>query len=275
MNFARLFKAATIAASLASFTHTAFAGTTPSEAAIKELSPTGTLRVAVAIGASPTAFRAVRDPATGTPRGVTVDLATALAQKLGVQLQLVPFGNSGAIADAAAAGAWDVAFLPADVDRARRLDFSPPYVLFESSFLVRQGAGIRGIDQVDRAGVRVGALARSTTIQTASRSLRKATVVPFGSEPELLAALRASKVDAAAMGRESLEALAAKLPGSRILEGSYHSLGVAAAVRKDRPEALAYLGEFIEEQKATGALRQSLDAAGVRAGVIAPAVSGK
>lgn len=43
----------------------------------KELFPTGKLRVGIGVGVSPSAFWATRDPATGRPRGVTVDRAIA------------------------------------------------------------------------------------------------------------------------------------------------------------------------------------------------------
>src|SRR5471030_1268124 len=105
----------------------AAAATPPTDEIRNELAPHGTLRVAIAVGTARTAFRATRDKVTGEPRGVTVDLANTLAQRLGVKLQLVPFDSSAALTNAAAAGAWDVAFVPADVERAKILDFTPPY----------------------------------------------------------------------------------------------------------------------------------------------------
>ncbi|MGO9392869.1 hypothetical protein [Rhodoblastus sp.] len=53
------------------------------------------------------------------------------------------------------------------------------------------------------------------------------------------------------------------MPGSRILDGAYQTIGVAIAVRKDRPDALAYLADFIEKAKADGAIRRAFDAAGL------------
>ena len=56
---------------------------------MKELVPTGKLRVAIAIAPSPSAFYAVKDAATGKFRGVAVDLGTALAKKLGVPVEFI------------------------------------------------------------------------------------------------------------------------------------------------------------------------------------------
>jgi polar amino acid transport system substrate-binding protein len=248
----------------------ALADARPPEAAVRELSPGGTLRVAVAVGTTATASRVVRDPVTGAPKGVAVDLAVALAERLGVPLQLVPFSTTGAITDTAAAGAWDVAFLPADVERAKRLDFSTPYYLYESAYLVRAGSAARSLDALDRAGVRIGVVANSSTMHNASRVLRKASLVPFRTAQEALEALRTGRVDAMGMGREALDAVAQKLPGSRILESEARASGVSAAVPKDRSAGLAYLTAFIEEAKAKGTLAQSLEAAGIKSGVIAP-----
>jgi polar amino acid transport system substrate-binding protein len=97
----------------------------PAEQARKELLPTGKLRVGIGVGASPSAFWAVKDPATGQPRGVTVDLANALAQKLNAPLELVVYPNSGEVVSAGPKGEWDVAFMPEDAERRRIVDFGP------------------------------------------------------------------------------------------------------------------------------------------------------
>jgi polar amino acid transport system substrate-binding protein len=53
--------------------------------AITELAPSGTLRVAIAVGPAASALWCVRDPATAKPRGgIPVELGTALAQKRNV-----------------------------------------------------------------------------------------------------------------------------------------------------------------------------------------------
>ena len=43
------------------------------------------------------------------------------------------------------------------------------------------------------------------------------------------------------MGRDSLKGIAARVPGSKVLGGEFHAAGVAAAVPKNHPAALAYL----------------------------------
>jgi ABC-type amino acid transport substrate-binding protein len=67
-------------------------------AAVKELIPTGKLRVGVVFAPAASAFFFVKD-ANGEPRGVTVDLANELGKRLGVPLELMVAPNSGLITD--------------------------------------------------------------------------------------------------------------------------------------------------------------------------------
>ncbi len=239
-------------------------------AALGELASTGRVRVGIGVGPVASAFFATRDPVTGRPHGVTVDLGTALARKLGVPLELVVYPNSGELTEAASRGVWDVPFMPVDAERAEVVDFGPAYHLFESTYLVPAGSTIRSLPEVDRAGVRVVAIEGTTTARSAARSLKQATLLRFKTVEELRDLVRSGGADAVALGRESLEGLAAQVPGARILEGSFRASGVAVAVPKNRPTALAYVSEFIETAKATGIVRRALDEAGLTKAPVAP-----
>jgi polar amino acid transport system substrate-binding protein len=69
---------------------------------------------------------AVKDPTSGEVRGPALDLARALAMKIGVQLEAVEYPRPGAILQGIAADEWDVTFLVGDPARAAEADFSPP-----------------------------------------------------------------------------------------------------------------------------------------------------
>jgi polar amino acid transport system substrate-binding protein len=56
-----------------------------------------------------------------------------------------------------------------------------------------------------------------------------------------------------------------------VLDGAYLNSSVAVAVPKGRPAALAYASAFVEEVKASGLVRRSLDSFGMRDAVIPPA----
>lgn len=238
--------------------------------AVRELAPLGTLRIAIALSPAPSPFFAVADPASGAPRGVTVSLAEALAAELGLPLKLVQYPNSGEITDRADSGEWDATFMPADAERAKRVAFTPPYALVESTFLVARGLAADSIDAVDRPGVRVVAIANTATARSAARVLKQATLAHVATVRDAAGELKAGRADAIALSRDALVKLAADLPGARILDGRFHAAGVAAAVPNGRPAALRLAHEFIERAKASGLVQRALDEAGLRFAVVAP-----
>ncbi len=236
----------------------------------KEVAPGGELRVGIGVGPVPSAFWATRDPASGQPRGVTVDLARAMAQDLGVALRLVAYANSGEVTAGGPKGEWDVAFMPVDEVRARMVDFGPAYYLTQSTYLVAAGSPIRALADVDRPGVRIAGVEGTTTARSAQRSLKNNTVKTYRTADELFEAMRGGSADAIALGRESLAGMQAKLPGSRILEGHFQATGTAVAVPRGRPAALAYVTRFVEKAKKDGTVRNALDAAGMKDSPVAP-----
>jgi|SRR6185436_18972333 len=242
----------------------------PDEQARRELAPTGKLRVGIAVGAAPSAFWATRDPTSGRPRGVTVDLGGALAARLGVPLELVVYANSGEVVTAGPKGEWDASFMPEDDERRKIVDFGPAYYLSTSTYMVRPGSPIRTIAAVDHPAVRVAGITNTTTARTAIATLKNTKVQNFRTVEEILAKMKAGEVDAVALGRQSLEGLLPKLPGARILDGHFHAAGNAVAVPKGKPAALAYVREFIEQGKKDGTVRRALDAAGFQDLPVAP-----
>lgn len=235
-----------------------------------DVAPGGTLRVGIGVGPVPSAFWATRDPASGAPRGTTVELAKAMARDLGVPLRLVEYANSGEVTNGGPKGEWDVAFMPVDDVRAKIVDFGPAYYLTESTYLVPAGSSIRSLADVDRPGVRVAGVEGTTTARSAARSLKNNTVQTYRTADELFAVVRDGKADAIALGRESLAGMQAKLPGSRILDGHFQATGTAVAVPKGRPAALAYVSSFINKSKKDGTVRAALDSVGLKDAPVAP-----
>lgn len=110
----------------------------------------------------------------------------------------------------------------------------------------------------------------TATIRSARRTLKNIEAVGLRSLDEALAMLMAGDADAIALGRESLQSLLPKLPGARILDGSFHSAGTAVAVRKNRPAALEYVTEFIEAARSAGIIRRAFDDNGMAEAPVAP-----
>jgi polar amino acid transport system substrate-binding protein len=117
----------------------------------------------------------------------------------------------------------------------------------------------------------VGGEANTTTMRAVASVLKAATIVPIGSVGEAISMLRSGQIDAFALGRDSLVPYQKEISGSRILDGHFHITGIAIAVPKSRPAALAYVRAFIESAKASGMIRRAFDDAGMQATAVAPA----
>src|SRR5258708_27672609 len=118
-----------------------------------------------------------KDPASGEYRGIAVELGREIGRRLGVPVDLVAFETAGKLADAAKAGAWDIAFLGNEPQRAGEIAFSPAYLEIEAGYLVPAGSPIRSMAEVDREGVRLAVAAKSPHALYLSRRLRHAPLV--------------------------------------------------------------------------------------------------
>ncbi len=239
-------------------------------AATKELAPTGKLRVAVAVGPSPSALWTVRDATTGKPKGVPVELGTAMAAKLGVPVELVEHESSGAIVAARDKGSWDVTFLPVDEDRKKVLDIGAPYHLLQSTYLIAPGSKINSLAEANRSGVRIAIVDGTATGRASVSASPSATTVKVKNPDEAVELMRAGRLDAIALSRESVGGLVDVLPGSRVLDEAFLNSTTAVAVPKNRPAALAFVTEFIEEAKTQGLVRRALDSMGLKSSQVAP-----
>ena len=235
-----------------------------------QLAPTGKLRVAIAIAPSPSAQFAIKDEA-GNYRGVANILGQALAKKLGVPVELIAHNGSGEIQNSAADNKWDVAFLPVDEERKKFVDFGNAYHLLQSTYLVGPSGKIASVAAANTAGVRIGGVANTATFRAAQRTAPKATFVTVPGVDAAIAGMNAGEIDCIALSRESLSGLALKIPGSRILDGGFLNSSTAVAVPKGKPEALAYVSQFIEEAKAAGLVRKAFDAMNLKNSQVAPA----
>lgn len=102
----------------------------PSYTAKTELAPNGRLYAAINFG---NPILAAKNPATGEPMGVSVDLARELARRLGVSVQLVTFDAAGKVVEALKSGSIDVAFVAIDPARAVDVSYSAAYVVIEGA----------------------------------------------------------------------------------------------------------------------------------------------
>jgi polar amino acid transport system substrate-binding protein len=232
-----------------------------------DLAPTGKLRVGINYG---NPVLATRDPASGELCGVAVDLAQELGRRVGLPVDLVGFESAGKMVEGLRAGAWDIAFLAVDPDRAADLSFTAPYIEIEGTYLVPAQSPIHSIAEVDREGVRVGISANSAYDLFLSRSLRHAQPVRAPDPSAAFQLIVEGKVDVVAGVKQHLLANAEKLPGARVLDGRFMAIQQALGIPKARQAGAIYLREFIEDVKASGFVAQAIAKAGIRGVSVAP-----
>jgi polar amino acid transport system substrate-binding protein len=241
----------------------------PGSTAMSELAPTGKLRFGIAFAPEQSTFFVDKD-AKGEPRGVTVDLANHLGRSIGRPVEFLMAPNTGVLTDALTNGALDVAFMPVDDERRKKLAIGPVYFIGQNTYLVRAGSGIRSIAEVDRPGVRVIGIANTTTIRGAATTLTKTKIEPAVSVDVALEMMRSGQADAFALTRDTLLSMSQKVPGSRVLDGAFREVSIAIVVPKGRPEALAYVSKWLELAKAAGVVRKAFDDSGFTKAEVAP-----
>ena len=236
---------------------------------MNELIPTGKLRAGIVFAPKMSALFVIKE-ADGTPRGITADLSRGLADKLGVPVEFSIAPNSGLVTDMLAAAEIDVSFMPVDDERRKRIDFGPYFCMIESTYMVTGPSGLKTLADVDQKHVRVVGIANTTTIRASMRMLKNTQPIAATSIDDAVAMLHAGKADAFALGRDSLPDFVKDFPGSRIVDGGFQQTGIAIAVPKGRPQALAAVTQFMQEAKASGAVRRAMDRAGMQALEVAP-----
>jgi len=239
------------------------AGPASADALKDEIAPTGKLRVAIAISPAGGAFWSTRNEAGGYA-GVPVDLGKEMAAQLGVPVEYVAYPNSGKIVDAVSTGAWDVSFLPKDPEREARMSFGPIYEVADATYIVKAGSTATNFATLDQPGVKVAAVNSTTTMRGAIAHLKHAKVTGYQTYDEIFTLLKNGEIDAFALSRDQLNAMAGKIPGTRVLEETFKKTVTAVAVPLNHPLALAFATKFMTEATSNGTLRKAYDNNGLK-----------
>ena len=239
------------------------AGPVRADALKDEIAPTGKLRVAIGISPAGGAYWSTRTEAGGYA-GVPVDLGKAMADQLGVAVEYVAYQNSGQITDAASKGVWDVSFLPKDPERETKMLFGPIYEVADATYIVKPGSAITNFATLDQPGVKVAAVNNTTTMRGAMAHLKNARVAGYQTYDEIFTLLKNGEIDAFALSRGQLEAMAKKIPGTRVLDETFKQTVTAVAVPLNHPLALEYATRFMTEARSNGVLRKAFDHNGLK-----------
>ena len=237
-----------------------------SSAVVKELAPTGKLRVAINLGNMVLAQRS----AGGELMGITVDLARELGRRLGVAVEFVPFEAAGKVFEALKTGTLDTVFLAIEPARAAEIEFTAPYVLIEGVYMVPKDSPLRTLADVDRPGIRVAVNRGSAYDLYLTRTLKHATLVRGENGLELFLA---DALEAAGGVKQPLVAFAKTNPSVRVMDDRFMEIQQAMGTPKGRSSGAAYLRAFVEEIKASGFVADALRRSNQGNAAVAPPAS--
>lgn len=227
----------------------------------QRLAPSGELRMAFIVS---NAALVKRTP-EGKFSGGLIDIANALAIKLGMTLHPVPYDNIERYNRSIGKDEWDVALTPRDLSRIERLSFSEPFLVVDNGYVARPGSSLISADDVDRTGIKVAVAEHSPADGYLTRTLKKAKIVrlPRGID-EARQALTFGSADVYADNAQLTDLIAAEIPGATVLVGRFNSVPLTFAVPKSNASALSLLNDFVNEAKHDGVIADAIKRAGLR-----------
>ena len=237
------------------------------EKAKAELAPTGVLRAGINLS---NFLLVTGRAADGNPEGVSPDMAHAIADKLGVPVQYVPFKTPGELADQAENNVWDIGNIGAEPQRAQKIFFTAAYCEIEATYMVPAGSPIKSIADVDKKGVRIAVTARAAYCLWLENNIKNATLVQVTGADGAYNKFVDEKFEVMAGLRPGLIKDVEKLPGARILDGKFSAVQQAVGTPKKNTAGAQFLVEFVEEAKKSGLVASFIAKHKVKGPSVAP-----
>ena len=235
---------------------------------IDSLAPSGVLRASINVG---NAVLARRETPSGPPSGVSVDIARAFAERLGVKVDFIVFDSAAQSVDAVAEGKADIGFFAVDPKRGENIAFTEPYLLIEGWYLVPEASPIVRNDDVDWPGKRVVVGKGSAYDLFLSRVLAQAEIVRAPNPQAVVPLFLEQGFEVAANVKQQLDADMARHPGLRLLPERFMVIRQAMGLARGRGAvAHAVLTDFVEEIKDSGFIQQALMRHSIEGATVAP-----
>jgi polar amino acid transport system substrate-binding protein len=184
--------------------------------------------------------------------------------RMGAALKPVEFSSPPKVVEALAAGAADVALIGIDPERGRDVDFSPPLLAADFTYLISENSAVRAIVDADRPGARI-ALVRHHAMDTALRGKLGAATPVYADTPDAAFEMfRSGQADVLAGIRPGLLMYAGRVAGARVLDARYGRNVIALAVRKGEGGRLSFVSEFVEQARVDGTVTRAIATAGLK-----------
>ena len=194
----------------------------------------------------------------GTIEGIDVDTAQAIAEKLGLELQIDDMDFDAALLSVQQ-GKADIAMAGITVtdERMAVMSFSDSYATGIQSVIVPEGSDIASVD--DLAGKKIGTQRGTTGYLYCSDDFGEDAVVAYDNGLTAVQALNNGQVDAVVIDNEPAKAYVESNPGLKILDTSYAEEDYAIGMIKSNTALLEAVNAALEELKADGTLQAIVD----------------
>lgn len=198
----------------------------------------------------------LQDAATGKFEGMEIDLAYAIAERIGltaddVEFEAVTAKTRGPLLDN---GQLDlvIATFTIKPERLEQWNFTEPYYQDEVGLLVKKASGIAGLADLDgkTIGVAQGATTRDAVQVEADKAGIKVKFLEFATYPEINAALESGRVDAFSVDKSILSGYVTD--DSVILPDGFSPQDYGIASKLGTDELRDYINEMLAEMESNG-----------------------
>ena len=244
------------ASSAASSVASSAASSEAASSAAAELTTVETGKLTMATNATFPPYEMTTD--SGELEGIDVDTAQAIAEKLGLELQIDDMDFDAALLSVQQ-GKADIAMAGITVtdERMAVMSFSDSYATGIQSVIVPEGSDIASVD--DLAGKKIGTQRGTTGYLYCSDDFGEDAVVAYDSGLTAVQALNNGQVDAVVIDNEPAKAYVESNPGLKILDTSYAEEDYAIGMNKSNTALLEAVNAALEELKADGTLQSIVD----------------
>ena len=245
--------ASSVASSVASSAASSAAAST--SAAAGELTTVEAGKLTMATNAAFPPYEMTTD--SGEFEGIDIETAQAIADKLGLELQIDDMDFDAALLSVQQ-GKADIVMAGVTVTDERKavMDFSDSYATGIQSIIVPEGSDIASPD--DLAGKKIGTQRGTTGYIYCSDDFGDENVVAYDDGLTAVQALNNGQVDAVVIDNAPAKEFIAANPGLKILDTSYAEEDYAIGMAKNSPLEDA-VNSVLEELKADGTLQAIVD----------------
>ena len=194
----------------------------------------------------------------GSFEGIDIEVADAIAKKLGLELQVDDMDFDAALL-AAQNGKSDMVMAGVTVtdERQKVMDFSDTYAEGIQSIIVPEDSDIASAD--DLTGKAIGTQRGTTGYLYCTDDFGEENVIAYDDGLTAVQALNNGQVDAVVIDNAPAQEFVAANPGLKILDTAYAQEDYAIGVAKGNTQLLDAINGALEELQADGTLQAIVD----------------